>query len=305
VVLGGAFTALAIFNFGPLAAYIYETSLLSRNYYWQAAIKMMMNSPILGVGLDGYGDQYYRFRSLEAVRFNQNISTDTAHNVLLDIGSSGGFPLLFFYLSLIILTMTSALKMFRRSKQFNVALVSLFSGWVAFQVQSLVSINQIGIGVWGWILSGLIIGYEINSRKTQEFESRTKVPVEKGIVSELKPRQILSMFIAFAVGFGVSLPPYVAANRFYKVLQSGNFKLLADSSFIKPNDRTRYFYSAQILVENKKEQQGIEILRRATILYPDYFELWRLWATIPTAAATDVANAKAELKRLYPYNPDL
>jgi hypothetical protein len=304
-VVGILNVVFAIFNLGPLASFIYQTSLQARNFYWNSATKMIISNPFFGLGLDGFGDNYYRYRSSSAVEFNRSLSSDSAHNVALDIGSSGGLPLLLLYLGLVVLTVFSIFKILSRAKEFDVALVSLIAGWVAFTVQSLISVNQIGVGVWGWILSGLLIGYEISPREMPTLGRIGKASKDRGITSELKPKQILSVFIAIMVGFGVSLPPYVAATRFYKVLQSGDFELLEKGVFLKPNDRTRYIYAAQILFENKKEQQAIEILRRAAVLYPDYFELWKLWATIPSAAPTDVANAKAELKRLDPYNPGL
>jgi tetratricopeptide (TPR) repeat protein len=34
----------------------------------------------------------------------------------------------------------------------------VLSAWLAFQAQSIISIDNIGISIWGWILSGIIIG---------------------------------------------------------------------------------------------------------------------------------------------------
>ena len=42
-------------------------------------------------------------------------------------------------------------------------LCGVFSAWVAFHAQSLVSIDNIGISIWGWILGGTIIGLSISS----------------------------------------------------------------------------------------------------------------------------------------------
>jgi O-antigen ligase len=304
-VIGTLLVVFAIFNLGPLASFIYQSSLQARNFYWNAATKMIISNPLFGVGLDGFGDHYYRFRSTSAVEFNKSLSSDTAHNVALDIGSSGGLPLLLLYLGFVVLTMFSIYKILSRAKEFDAVLVSLIAGWVAYTVQSLISVNQIGVGVWGWILSGLVIGYEINSREKPTLGRAGNFSAGNGAITELKPKQILSVFIAITVGFGVSLPPYVAATRFYNVLQSGNYELLIDSSFIKPNDRTRYFYAAQILAENKKELEAVEILRRATVLYPDYYQLWGLWASLPSASTQEIAQAKAEIRRLDPFNPEL
>jgi tetratricopeptide (TPR) repeat protein len=46
-------------------------------------------------------------------------------------------------------------------------LAGVFSAWVAFHAQSLVSIDNIGISIWGWILGGSIIGISISSAHSE------------------------------------------------------------------------------------------------------------------------------------------
>jgi tetratricopeptide (TPR) repeat protein len=43
----------------------------------------------------------------------------------------------------------------------------IVSAWLAFQAQSIISIDNIGISIWGWILSGIIIGLatEVDSKE--------------------------------------------------------------------------------------------------------------------------------------------
>ena len=40
----------------------------------------------------------------------------------------------------------------------RVFFLAIFSAWLTYQAQSIVSIENIGLGVWGWILGGMIIG---------------------------------------------------------------------------------------------------------------------------------------------------
>ena len=62
---------------------------------------------------------------------------------------------------------------------------------------------------------------------------------------------------------------------------------------------------AGIFRNAKSDDQAVRVLREATVNYPDSFDLWMLWTTIPTASPADLATAKAQLKRLDPFNPDL
>ena len=62
---------------------------------------------------------------------------------------------------------------------------------------------------------------------------------------------------------------------------------------------------AGILRNAELDAKAILVLREATKEYPDSYDLWNLWCTIPTISAVDLAAAKIQLLRLDPQNPDL
>ena len=308
VVFTGAaafFIALGIFNIGPLGEVIYKSSLQARSFYWQAAARMMLDHPFFGVGMDSYGDAYFRSRTSQIASVNVAITADSAHNIPLDIGASGGFPLLIVYMSIIALASISIFKVFKRPDEFDVVFTAIVAAWIAYQAQSLISINQLGLGVWGWSLTGLIIGYELNTR-TESGEAIRR-PVRLGILNSQKisALAVVLTFVATSAGIAIAVPPYVAANRFYKALQSGNPTVIQQSAYLKPYDRMRFLYVAQALQENKFESDAINVLRDATKIYPDAIDLWRRWASIPSATPADIARANAEIRRLDPFNPSL
>lgn len=306
IVISGIFLVfLGIFNNGPLASAIYKSSLQARGFYWRAAVKMIVDHPFFGVGLDGFGDWYRRSRTQATAEFNAGIVADTAHNIPLDIGSGGGLPLLVLYFAFIALAILSIVRVVKRTREFNVTFAAIVAAWVAYQAQSFISINQLGIGIWGWSLTGLLIGYELNTRDllTEHSEKVTKGKPQK--VGKLSAETLLIAVVSGAIGLAVSLPPYFAANKYYKALQSGDGVQVQKAAYLKPYDRSRFLYSAQILVENKLDKQAIQILKDASKIYPDSFELWQKWSQIPSATPEQVAKAKAEMKRLDPFNPDL
>jgi O-antigen ligase len=57
---GGALVFLGLINMGPLAESLYKSSLAARGYYWRAGIKMLLDHPFFGVGMDGFGEWYRR-----------------------------------------------------------------------------------------------------------------------------------------------------------------------------------------------------------------------------------------------------
>jgi hypothetical protein len=303
--LGGLLVMAGILNSGPLADLIYKSSLQARGFYWRAAVNMMAEHPFFGVGLDGFGDWYRRARTENAAEFNAGIVSDTAHNIPLDIGSGGGIPLLVLYLLILGLALNAIIRIIKRSQDFDPIFASIVAGWVAYQAQSLISINQLGLGVWGWSLTGLLIGYELNTRdksNNDQIKPGGKILKRK---EQIPASALLIAVAAGAIGAAVSLPPYLAANKYYKALQSGDGNILYESAYLKPYDRIRFLYTAQILAENKLEDKAIQILSDASKLYPDSFEVWQRWSGIPSATPAQIAKAEAEMRRLDPFNPEL
>ena len=302
--VGGFLILLGLFNAGPLAQFIYKGSLQARGFYWQAATTMMLEHPFFGVGMDGFGDAYLRARTSQIASVNFGITSDTAHSIPLDLGSSGGFLLLFSYLALVVLVLVSISRILKRDSEFDVVFTAIVAAWVAYQAQSLISINQLGLGVWGWSLSGLIIGYEITSRRESQTLTHKTVPSIKVTREKISSIAIVLMFLTTCAGIGAALPPVIAANKFYKALQTGDPRIIQDSAYLRPNERMRYLYVARALQQNKFESEAISVLRDAAKIYPDSIDLWRSWASIPSATPADVARAKAEMKRLDPFSPN-
>lgn len=297
----GLFVLAGIFNKGPIADVIYKSSLQARSFYWEAAVRMMIDHPFLGVGMDGFGDWYRRSRTQEIADFNVGITADTAHNIPLDIGSGGGIPLLLIYLSLVGLALISIIKILKRTTSFDLVFTSVAAAWFAYQAQSLISINQIGIGVWGWSLTGLLIGYELHTRspeKVSQLKAQRRV-IKKQQISALA---VVTSFVFGGLGLAAAIPPYSTAGKFYKALQSGDAEIIQPAAYLQPNDRARYLYVAKILADNKLDNRAIKVLSDASLIYPDSFDLWQTWANIPTATLDHIARAKSEMRRLDPYN---
>ena len=296
---------LGILNIGPLADLIYQSSLQARGFYWRAALNMMIGHPFFGVGMDSYGEWYMRARPENYFSSNFLSVSDSAHSIPLDIGSNGGLLLFFAYLSIVILVVLSIVRLIKRASGFDVVFTTIVAAWVAYQAQSLISINQLGLGVWGWSLSGLIIGYELNTRNEDLVGENRAGRVAKNSVQKISALAVVLTFVTTSAGIAIALPPYLAANKFYKALQSGDANVIQPAAYLQPYDRSRFTFVAQILQENKLEDRAIAVLRDASRIYPDSYEIWTRWAGIASASPNDIARAKAEMKRLDPLNPNI
>ena len=298
-------TVIGILNKGPLAGLLYKDSVTFRGDYWRAGWKMTTEHPIFGVGLDSYGDWYRRSRDIEAtLRRGPEFTSNAAHNVFLDISAYGGFPLVLIYIALMALVLVSAIKVIKRSQAFNAGFVGLVGGWFAFQAQSIISINQIGLSIWGWVLSGLIIGYEINTRDGELIGEKRQG--KKGV----KPAQAsegttLGMFVGLIVGVLIGLPPYLASAQYRSALETGNPDVIRNAAYIWPTDPTRMVQVAVTLNDNKLEEQGLKVALDAVSKFPDDYAVWVALNLMKSATEEQKADALVQMKRLDPLNPTL
>lgn len=309
--IGAVFVALGSLNSGPLASLLYKDSVTYRGDYWRAGWKMTVEHPFLGVGLDSYGDWYRRARTLEAtLRRGPEVTSNAAHNVLLDFSSNGGFPLVLIYLALMVLVIISAIKLLKRSKGFDPAVAGLIAVWIAYQAQSIISLNQLGLAVWGWIISGLIIGYELNTRQFEESQNVT-LSVGKGrnikkvAEEKVSAKTLVSMVAGAVVGLLVGMPPLVASSQFKTALQSNDAVKVEQAASIWPYEALRYGQVGLVLQANKLDAQAQRVVDAGLLKFPNEFGLWSLASKLSTATPEQIAEAKLQMKRLDPNNPDV
>lgn len=169
---------MGMMNKGFLAPYLYKQSLSVRGYYWRAAFEMFKDNPISGVGLDRYAYFFKEFREVNYVNtYGTVISSSDAHNVFLQLFSTGGIFVGLGYLLIIIFVLVACLHYLSKLNGNDFFLASLlFSSWTGYQAQSFISINNIGTAVWGWYLGGLIIGLALKNLSLTGGKIKTKSP---------------------------------------------------------------------------------------------------------------------------------
>ena len=167
------FVVLAIFQIGPLTQYLYKESVSLRGYYWRAGIEMFRNNIFTGVGLDYYGAYFKSYREdLFPLNHGYDLISTNAHNVPIQLFATGGIFVGISYLAVVLVTALCGLISIVKTKdQTRLVVGAFFSAWLAFQAQSIVSIDNIGLTIWGWILSGIIIGLYLQTRDNQNKEN--------------------------------------------------------------------------------------------------------------------------------------
>jgi hypothetical protein len=95
------------------------------------------------------------------------------------------------------------------------------------------------------------------------------------------------------------------ASKYKSGLESGDATIVQNIANIWPQDASRSAQIAVVLYENKLNLQALSVLQKAKIQFPDSYDIWKLLAALPENSAEGVTQAKAQMKRLDPNNPDL
>jgi O-antigen ligase len=297
---------------GPLASLIYKTSISLRGQYWEAGIRAGLEHPFTGVGMDSYGDWYRRARTEYAATVLPGPSTITnaAHNVVADIFSYGGFPLLVSYLATILMGVIAILRVTLRKREFDGTFVGLAAAWVCYEAQSLISINQVGLAIWGWALVGALHAYEFSTRpqveKPEISTGKKSNKQSQGNISFFSPQLIGG--IGALVGILIAVPPMTADIRWKSALSSGDVQKVEQAlvpGYLQPPNSAKFAQATQLLEQNKLGDLAYVYAKKGVEFNPDYFDAWKVLYFSSKSTEEDKTLALTNMKRLDPLNPDV
>jgi len=292
---------------GPLASIVYKTSVSLRGEYWQAGINMANKHPLTGVGMDSYGDWYRRSRDVQAMILpGPNTVTNAAHNVFIDILAYGGYPLFIAYMALIVMSLIAAIKLTFIQKEFNFVKVGLIVTWICYNVQALISINQIGLAVWGWVSGGALIAYERSTRssvsESASNPSARKVAKNNPLISP----QLLAG-LGMVLGILIAIPPLSGDIKWREALKAQNADLVTAAltpTYMSPASSNLYTSATQIFEQNNLPAMAYKYGKLNTEYNPNYFDAWRLLYSLKNSTPEDRKLAKAKMIELDPLNEE-
>lgn len=298
-------TALLGFgNVGPAAGLIYSETLLYRFDYWFAGWAMTRENPIFGVGLDSYGDWYRELRGeVATLRTIPDRITNTAHNIYLDISASGGFPLLLAYLIILGMALRSGFKVLRKTNEYQPFVVAIFSTWLAYLLQAAVSINQIGVGIWGWIFTGALIGIERCTRESGS--SVVSINKNRSGSSQIPIAGLLSGALGVTLGFVLAFIPFNADARFKSALASGDLQQVAPKSQVLGATAFHMEFTLNLAIEAGDSQLATSLTDALIQKYPRDFMAWRVKQTLLSSSEEEREMAYKRLREMDPFNPDI
>ncbi len=294
---------------GPLAAYLYKTSVTLRGQYWLAGWNMGSSHPFTGVGFDSYGDWYRRSREAKAlVSPGVDVTTNTAHNVPLDVFAFGGWPLFLSYVAILTLTTGSIVRVIRRRRNFDPVFASLSAAWLCYQLQSIISINQLGLAIWGWLLSGALIAFDqIDKKDTSQDEATEKNPRRRTRETRVVSAGLLGS-AGILIGAFIAWPALNADMKWSSAQTSRDLVKFEDSlrpTYMNPQNSYKYGKSIEVLEKSGLSEKARQYALEATEFNPDSFEAWKILYLISGSTDVEKAQALQNMKRLDPRNPDI
>lgn len=292
---------------GPLTSIVYKTSVSLRGEYWQAGINMANSHPFTGVGMDAYGDWYRRSRDAQAMILpGPNTTTNAAHNVFIDILAYGGYPLFIAYMAMIVMSLMAAIKLTLIQKEFNFVKVGLIVVWICYQVQSIISINQIGLAVWGWVTGGALIAYYNSSKELIENQAY-KLDARKVVKSSpLISAQMLTG-LGMVVGILIAIPPLSGDIKWREALKAQNADLVTAAltpAYMSPASSNLYTSATQIFEQNNLPAMAYKYGKLSTEFNPNHFDAWRLLYALKNSTPEDRKLAKEKMIELDPLNEE-
>jgi O-antigen ligase len=306
----GTFGILGVLQKGPLD-FIYKKSVSLRGAYWQTGINIGNDHPLTGVGMDSYGDWYRAYRPPVALidTPGPKVATNAAHNVFLDLLAYGGYPLLLAYIALIALGGVAAIRVIARGRKgYDPLFVGLLAIWSTYLLQSLISINQIGLAIWGWSSTGALIAYEVISRRAESekvFKPQKNQKQKKSIQTFVSPNLLAG--VGALIGVLIAIPPLSGDSKWKAALDSRNVTNVEKAlipSYLNPSSSFKYGSAISLFSENGFQELAYKYAKIAVEFNPDFADAWRQLYSVQLATEIDKNEAMKNLKRLDPNNPD-
>ena len=300
----GALTAVwGALGSGPLRSVMSQPTVALREQYWYAGIQMGLKNPVFGVGMDSYGDWYRRSRGAQAlITPGPETVTNVAHNVFIDVLSYGGFPLLAAYALLAVVGLVIALRTILKHGRFEPIRISLAAVFITYQIQSVISINQIGLAIWGWTTLGMLISLDkilrqeaspiINSKPKK---SKSQLFISKGLIGSL----------GLLAGFFIACPPLVADMKWSSALKSrqlSGFENALQGSYFSPVNSFRLAQATETLENSKLPDLAVKYARRGVSFNPESLNAWEMLYYATNSTEQERTKAKAKLISLDPLN---
>ena len=278
--VGGLMSLFGILQMGPFS-FLFKESVTYRGDYWRAGLRMFQDHIWFGVGLDRYGAYFREYRDVaQVLRRGPNVGSNAAHNVFIQLGSTGGIFVLLAYLVLVGFVFWRGIIGLRQNagtKQ--ILFATFFAAWLTYLAQAIISIDNIGVAIWGWVLGGAVVGLSYNREDPEKTKSE-KIMVAKPLTMSGLGLGLSSVYTVVAIVFSsLFFTAEYAQHQVGKYVlptnaseQSVYETFVVKSLQIKPIEPNFRFMAARFFFEAGMNEKAVEQLKRSIENDPREFE---------------------------------
>ena len=279
------------FQSGPLHYVLNISSFVDRTYHWKTGWEIFKDNKLIGVGLDSFGEYYPLYRTQEIIDFRAigyEMYSYNPHNSIVQAAVSGGIVLLIGYVSLLGFIFYRGIRMLQSSND-PLFVGTIFTVWFLYQLQTLISVDSIGLSIWGWIFSGAIVALSYSNNNSVENSQNNEIRTYK---LDSPKRIILSIFLFLCISTNIYSINYLKTNYEYKNLtnyfkdpkSAQVYKSKLDSELLNLNSKIFQVeireVTLNLLVSQKRLDLAVQVAKEMTLDFPRRVNGWDATAKI-------------------------
>lgn len=292
-------TALAIITLGgngPFGAAFYaDYGFIVRRLFWEAALNLIQDHAIFGVGPDGFSRYVAQYRSDDYVETLGLLAENAVHSVPLHTMVGYGLPGLIAWLTVFVgalIGLILFLAQIPRSsiKQIRWIATAVVAGLAAYITQAAVSIDFYSLKATGWFMAGAAIAVILRSREADALSQQQLLGQQPG--RTISNERLLAMWgiglaIAVAsvvfVGWWSALVPKVGS------ITPDQARDISTSPWIHCNARAQWLNQLQE-VAPEKVPDTMDLMATDPRCYPFTSAAAGAFLNSTAAEATEVVN---------------
>ena len=311
---GAILGLMGIMNMGPLRSWLFQSSNIYRLDFWKTGINMIEGNPLFGVGIERYGAYFRRYREIEQIfRTDPNQTSDSAHNIVIHLGATGGMPLALLFTLIVLILIFKALYFFKSRHDLKSGIL-FFVLSTTILLQNLLSVDNLSLSTWQWIFFAALAS-EVSKDKEVSVQRKIGEKFKSLERSKQDSREVLLRFALVLLVFFSLLRPISS-----QILMKDNFYLqvnLSDSRAVAEKlarlkntldtDSRNIFLArlgANSLFIDQAWEAAAEIASRGSKIDSDDYVVWWFLASALEEKGNIEESIAPRLKtiKLDPYN---
>jgi len=227
------------------------------------------------------------------------------------VGVNGGLLLLLALMvifGLAFLNSIRYLRLLKSAKESDFMFVGLFSFWIAYMAQALISINQIGVGVWAWIITGIMLGITRvrvsakNNLNAEEFSNFKKAKrTSSNANRNMGPLSAIFGLVFTTLSFAAGYVPVSADAAFRSGSDNRSLNEMIDASNAFGASSYIISKTVDIALQSNYPDQALQLTETLIREYPLDSYAWKIRAKLANVSESERRRALNMILELDPF----